>query len=89
MRSSTASFAVRNSTGRFGCSARSRRSTSSPSKSGSMTSSTTASGRKSRAVRTAEAPSSAVRTSHVSIRSAIDINSAKVDSSSTTSTRTA
>lgn len=88
MRSSTASFAVRNNTGRIGASARIRRSTSKPSKSGSITSSTTTSGRNSRAVRTAVVPSRAVRTSHFSMRSAIDISSARVDSSSTTSTRT-
>src|SRR5664279_1972812 len=61
IRSSTASRAVRNSTGTCGDSARSRRSTSSPSMSGSMTSSTTASGRKSRAMRTAADGRAAVR----------------------------
>ena len=60
----------------------------SSSKSGSITSSTTTSGRNSRAVRTADVPSSAVRTSQRSIRNAMDISSANVDSSSTTRTRT-
>src|SRR5579875_3607894 len=87
-RSSTASRAVRNSTQIRGCPARSRRSTSSPSKSGSITSSTTASGRNSRAARTALVPSPAVRTSQPSYRSTFDSNSARLGSSSTTSTRT-
>ena len=57
---------VRNRTHTCGSSARTRRSTSSPSKSGSMMSSTTASGRNSRATRTAEVPSAAALTSQPS-----------------------
>ena len=60
MRSSTASLAVRKRTGTSLPSARIRRSTSRPSKSGSMMSSTTASGRKSRAVATASPPLCAI-----------------------------
>ena len=60
-----------------------RRSTSNPSKSGSITSRTTASGRNSRAVRTADVPSDAVRTSQPSYRMAIDSSSVRLLSSST------
>jgi hypothetical protein len=66
IRSSTESRAVRNSTQTPGWLARSRRSTSRPSKSGSMMSSTTASGSNSRAAFTAPAPSAAVRISQPS-----------------------
>ncbi len=62
--------------------------TSRPPKSGSMMSSTTASGRNSRAVRTASAPLPAVFTVQPSYRSTLASNSARLGSSSTTSTRT-
>src|SRR5580704_8187191 len=87
-RSSTASRAVKNSTHTCGISARSRRMTSRPLKSGSMMSSTTASGRNSRAVRTASAPLPAVSTFQPSYRSTLASSSARLGSSSTTSTRT-
>jgi hypothetical protein len=87
MRSSTASFAVRNSAGTSGRNWRMRVSASTPSNPGIMTSSTSTSGRNSLAALTADGPSAATCTLQPVILRPMLMSSDRLGSSSTTRAR--